>query len=142
MDMVSLSFFRSFQNREERDVVELTHPTLDFIGTGDTQGILAQYGQVALFLQIVIRGYDVSFLFPFLAPRSERRLTSSSPASPPKLTRVDLGQVNGRNITTDIFRSSSIVLPLSSLSEEDRTLVGGWIGALHGPEGIADDLLR
>lgn len=45
-------------------------------------------------------------------------------------------------IPTTLFAQSSVVYPLGTLPSDERALIGGWVGALYGEQGISDDLLR
>lgn len=102
---------------------------------GDAQGLLTQYGHVAVFAQILLRRYSVS---PAWMSRLDVELTSLDCL---QLDRATFSPIDDKAVTTDVFRQASSSYPLSSLNDEDKALVSGWIGALYG-HGIADDLLQ
>lgn len=59
-----------------------------------------------------------------------------------QLEREKLGDVDGRSISAAFFGQAAMVQPIGALNEDEKDLLGGWVTALFGSEGIADDLLQ
>ncbi|KAF8503938.1 mediator complex subunit Med5-domain-containing protein [Hysterangium stoloniferum] len=89
----------------------------DLIIVGDPQTAVTHIGEVVLFLQSVLARF---------------RITSS-------VFRVD-----DRVLRSDGLRSTSVVFPYGTLSEDDRVTINAWRKAIfdHDSEGIDDEILR
>jgi hypothetical protein len=69
-------------------------------------------------------------------------LTLPRRASPRQLEHEKLGGVDGRSISAAFFGQAAMVQSIGALNEDEKDLLGGWVTALFGSEGIADDLLQ
>ncbi|SPO23767.1 probable Mediator of RNA polymerase II transcription subunit 5 [Ustilago trichophora] len=120
------------------DPVQLVDPlasVLDHQDVGQTSDEPSTLSNILLFVQLLCYRYSVppSRISRYQVPNHEMELDGSatqqaSRSHPPFLATY--------------LATSSVCYPLSALSEEERGLVGRWIHALFGNEGISDDLIQ
>lgn len=120
---------------DPQEVVEPLASVLDHQDVGQTSDEPSTLSNILLFLQLVCCRYSINpaRIKRYAAPNNEMELEGSTApqdvnSSPPFLATY---------LTT-----SSVCYRLSTLSEEERGLVGRWIHALFGNEGISDDLIQ
>lgn len=109
---------------------------------GDSQSTLLQYAQISACLQLLLRQQSVRHRVARYLSHSRPRLTRRSLPTLDQLERTNLGSVDGRSISAAFFGQASTAYLLAALSEDEKDLLSGWITALFGSEGIADDLLQ
>ncbi|CDW97943.1 hypothetical protein [Sporisorium scitamineum] len=119
------------------DPVQLLDPLasiLDHQDVGQTSDEPSTLSNILLFVQLLCYRYEIapSRVSRCAVENHEVDGVSAAqdcePSEPPFLAKY--------------LSASSVCYPLSTLSEEERGLVGRWIHALFGNEGISDDLIQ
>ncbi|CBQ73343.1 conserved hypothetical protein [Sporisorium reilianum SRZ2] len=123
------------------DPVQLVEPlasVLDQRDVGQTSDEPSTLSNILLFVQLLCYRYSV-------APERISRYTVAG-------DEMELGAASAAQEDSDRSASppflathlaaSSVCYPLAALCEEERQLVGRWIHALFGNEGISDDLIQ
>lgn len=121
------------------DPTELVDPLagiLDHQDLGQTSDEPATLSNIILFVQLLCYRYSVP------PSRISRFTSGASGEMEVDGTTGSAEAAGGQPFLASYLASASVCYPLSVLGEEERGLVGRWVHALFGNEGISDDLIQ